>query len=229
MPNRVYNITKAAGMINGIALQPGQEFSLNTVLGDRSDTKNGWKLAPGIESGILTDMAGMGVDQVATTLFQAVLKADIAMETITRQKHTIHATYAEPGQDAMVSPDGPDLKFINNKTTPIYIFTNVDQKERYIEVSIYGEPLPAAETIVIKTVILKTTTPDKEKEYQKNDNLAQGTLIKVRAKMGGLVCETYREYYINGVLDHSVKLYSDTYEAFPELWEYSPDVKPPKQ
>lgn len=226
-PNRVFNIAKAADLINATVVQPGEEFSTNAILGNRSDPKNGWQPAPGYENGITTDQLGGGVCQVSTTLFLATLRADIATETMTRQKHTFKSHYVEPGQDATISSGSPDFKFVNSKSTPIYIFTKVDKTNKYIEVYIYGEPLPQNETIVVRTEIIKTTAPKVPKEYQKNAELPPGTLIKVRDANDGTVCSTWRDYYINGVLDHKVKIFSDTYKAYPELWQHSPDVTPP--
>ncbi len=227
-PNRMFNIAKAADLINAQVIQPGEEWSINNVLGNRSDPKNGWKEAPGYENGITTDQLGGGVCQVSTTLFLATLRADIATETMTRQKHTFRSHYVDPGQDATISSGSPDFKFVNSKSTPVYIFTKVDKTAKFIEVYIYGEPLPVGETIVIKTDIIKTTSPNPPVAYQKNSKLPAGTQpFKVRDKNDGIVCSTYREYYVNGKLDHRVKIFSDSYKAYPELWQHSPDVTPP--
>jgi hypothetical protein len=96
---RVFNITKAAGLLNGTIVMPGEIFSMNAVLGDRTYA-DGWQPAPAvIEGGAKTeDQPGGGVCQVSTTLYNAVIKSDL--EIVFRQAHSMKLGYVGGGLDA---------------------------------------------------------------------------------------------------------------------------------
>ncbi len=57
---------------------------------------------------------GGGVCQVSSTLYNAVVFAGIS--TTERHAHSYEPSYVTPGEDAMVSYGGPDMKFVNNST-----------------------------------------------------------------------------------------------------------------
>lgn len=95
--NRVFNIKKAANAINGLVLEPGEHFDCNAVLGDRT-AQNGWKEAPGIRNGKYENEYGGGVCQVSSTLFNAVMMADL--EITERHPHSWPMGYVDIGRDA---------------------------------------------------------------------------------------------------------------------------------
>lgn len=116
--NRASNVARAASLINGKILMPGDVFSFNDTVGRRT-VANGFKTAPEYVDGKTVDGIGGGTCQVSSTLYNAVLYADL--EIVTRTNHMFTVAYVANGQDATVADSGPDFKFKNNSPYPIKI------------------------------------------------------------------------------------------------------------
>lgn len=123
--NRSANINIAANAISGKVLMPGDIFSFNDVVGERSAEK-GYKMAKVIANDKLVDDLGGGVCQVSTTLYNAVLKANIA--SVERYHHSLPSTYVGLGMDATVAYGLLDYKFKNTLPYPIYIESALNNK-----------------------------------------------------------------------------------------------------
>lgn len=115
---RSHNISLSTLAINNHVVFPGEEFSFNKVVGERTKEK-GYKRAPVIVRGELTEDIGGGICQVSSTLFNAVSLRGIVM--IERYSHSRAVPYVPPGKDATVSWWGPDFVFKNNYSQPILI------------------------------------------------------------------------------------------------------------
>ncbi|MDD3224411.1 MAG: VanW family protein [Clostridium sp.] len=117
-PQRVTNITLATNAINGIVLMPGDTFSFNGVVGQRTAAK-GYQSAP-VDIGNTTGMGlGGGICQVSTTLYNAVLLAGV--KATVRVHHTIPSAYVPLGFDATVDYGNLDYQFKNTLNFPMYI------------------------------------------------------------------------------------------------------------
>ncbi|WP_052350123.1 VanW family protein [Virgibacillus sp. SK37] len=115
---RSHNISLAANAINNYVLFPGETFSFNKVVGERTKEK-GYKRAPVIVKGELAEDIGGGICQVSSTLFNAVdLKG---IQIVERYAHSREVPYVPPGKDATVSWWGPDFVFKNMYNQPILI------------------------------------------------------------------------------------------------------------
>lgn len=130
------NVRLASEAINGTVLKPGEEFSFNDTVGQRTEEK-GYQAAAAYSNGEVVQEIGGGVCQVSTTLYNAVLRA--GLKTTVRRSHTYEPSYVTPGQDATVSYGGPDYKFVNNSNTAIGI--RASYGDRVCTVSIYGIPI----------------------------------------------------------------------------------------
>ncbi len=130
------NVRLASEAINGTVLQPGEEFSFNEVVGERTEAK-GYQAAAAYSNGEVVQEIGGGVCQVSTTLYNAVIRS--GLKTTVRRSHTYEPSYVTPGQDATVSYGGPDYKFINNSNTAIGI--RASYSNQVCTVSIYGIPI----------------------------------------------------------------------------------------
>ena len=108
---RCANISVAAGKINGTVLYPGEEFSVYETIGPL-DAANGYELAGAYENGQTVQSYGGGVCQVSTTLYNAVILAEL--EVTERSNHSMIVTYVKPSMDAAIAGDYKDLKFVNN-------------------------------------------------------------------------------------------------------------------
>lgn len=130
------NVKLSAQAINGKVLQPGEEFSFNKVVGQRTEEK-GYKGAAAYNNGEVVEEIGGGVCQVSSTLFNTVLRA--GLKTTKRQSHTFEPSYVTPGCDATVSWNGPDYKFVNNTSAAIGI--RASYYDQTVTISIYGIPV----------------------------------------------------------------------------------------
>uniref|UniRef100_A0A7C2IDP5 Vanomycin resistance protein VanB n=1 Tax=Ammonifex degensii TaxID=42838 RepID=A0A7C2IDP5_9THEO len=129
--NRVYNISVAAGALNGLLVKPGEEVSFNKIVGPRS-SEAGYKTAPTIVNNEFVEALGGGVCQVSTTLYNAVLLA--GLEVVERHNHSLPVAYVSPGRDATVVYEGPDFRFRNNTGKFLYLRTLVQGNRLVIKI-----------------------------------------------------------------------------------------------
>lgn len=128
--NRISNVELASSKIDGFILYPGDLFSYNEVVGERT-LEGGFLPAPAYVDGDVKDEVGGGACQVSSTLYAATLFA--FLETVERTNHYFPVHYMQLGTDATVTiPDGGnimDLKFRNNRAYPIKIvaYSTVDE------------------------------------------------------------------------------------------------------
>ena len=134
--NRNINVRLAAEAINGTIVGPGEQFSYNTVVGERTEEK-GYKKAPAYSEGQVVQESGGGVCQISSTLYNAVIGA--GLRTDERTGHTFEPNYVTPGQDATVSYMEPDFKFTNTSKASICILARYS--DRVATVDIYGIPV----------------------------------------------------------------------------------------
>ncbi len=119
---RTENITIAAGVVDGTLLLPGETFSLNDTLGERTPEK-GYNEAPVISGGKLTIDYGGGVSQVATTLFNGMFFA--GLEDVEHKPHSFYISRYPEGREATVNFDNVDLEFTNDSPYGVLIEMDV--------------------------------------------------------------------------------------------------------
>ena len=116
--NRNKNIENGARLINDITLYPGESYSLLEHLSPWTEA-NGWYEAGTFENGKESKGLGGGICQVSTTLYNALLNAEL--EIVTRYNHSMTVTYVPLSADAAIAEGSKDLVFRNNTDAPIYI------------------------------------------------------------------------------------------------------------
>ncbi len=122
--NRVFNITKACQSLNGVVIEPGQEFSFNDTIGPMGE-ENGYLKATGFDSqGKLIQVSAGGMCQVSSTLYNVALLANL--EITERHPHSRRVYYVPADKDATVYYGSLDLKFINNTDEKIKITAEND-------------------------------------------------------------------------------------------------------
>ena len=116
--NRATNLRLACEALNGIILLPGDEFSYNKALGERTAEKGYLGAASYLNGETVTTLGG-GICQPSSALYMCTLYADL--EIVERTCHSYPSSYVPLGMDATVSWGGPDFRFKNNTAFPIRI------------------------------------------------------------------------------------------------------------
>lgn len=129
--DRLENVLLASSACNGTIIRPGEEFSFNETVGERT-TKRGYKKAYIFVGKKKEKGVGGGICQVSSTIYNAALDADL--EVTERHEHSQKVTYIELGKDATVS-DSLDLKFKN--TLDYAVKMEVTATEGYVAVNMY--------------------------------------------------------------------------------------------
>lgn len=185
---RKHNIKLASQSINNFLLDVGEEFSFNRVVGPRSE-RRGYKNAKIILDGEFVDGIGGGVCQVSTTLYNAVLLADL--KVLEYHPHSLPVSYVSPSFDAMVNSSFADLRFINNTSNPIIICSTTTFD--FIKIQIYGQKLDYS--VMRKSKVTGTILPDADQIIFDTDNqypeLTQGQSKQIRFAKNGLTSEGY--------------------------------------
>ena len=130
---RTHNLELAAGAVNGTIVRPGEIFSFNEVVGERT-TEKGYGAAPVYVGGRTENQTGGGVCQVASVIFYCTIKADL--EIVERWEHQYKPDYVPLGMDATVYWGDLDYRFRNNTTHPIRIDASVSNG--YVHVAFIG-------------------------------------------------------------------------------------------
>ena len=120
--DRTTNLQLAASKINGTVLMPGETFSYNQVVGERTIAA-GYKEAPIYVQGEVVDGLGGGICQITSTLYNAVLYANL--EIVERSNHQFVPSYVTASRDATVVYGSIDFKFKNNRDYPIKLVCSV--------------------------------------------------------------------------------------------------------
>jgi vancomycin resistance protein YoaR len=182
--DRTHNLRLAAGRINDVVLKPGQEFSYNSRVGERLANR-GFRDAPIFVNGKLEPGLGGGVCQVSTTLYNAVLLADVTV--VERHHHSRTIPYASPGRDATVAYGSRDFRIRNTFSTPIYITAHASSN--HLSISIYGSGSDK-KTVTVwssagawtehgeKTIIDKTLKPGARKVVDKGARGVSATVYR---------------------------------------------------
>ena len=133
--SRSANVDNGCRLINGITLYPGDEFSTYEAVSPFTES-NGYRMAGSYLNGKVVDSLGGGICQVSTTLYNAVLAAEL--QVTERHNHSMVVSYVEPSADAAIAESsGKDFRFVNNLEYPIYIEGYT--KNKHITINIYGK------------------------------------------------------------------------------------------
>ncbi len=210
---RKNNVRKALEAFNGMIIAPGQEISFNETTGARTE-ENGYKEANIILNGAYVKGSGGGACQSSTTLYNALLLADL--EILEVNHHSLPASYVPLSFDAMVSEGVSDLKFKNQFETPVYIKTFGDEKN--ISVEIYGKPFEEGEEIKTRAEFIKVlphsgdqVVPDTTGEFSKYV-LYKGEYYRQKYPKEGYESKGYIQYYKNGELVEEKQIRHDYYQ-----------------
>lgn len=187
------NVELALKFCNGLKLEPGEVFSFNDVVGP-STAEAGFMKAPVIAADkSMVDALGGGICQSSTTLYNAALMADL--EIVERYHHSFPVSYVPKGLDASIYYGSADLKFKNNKDTPIFIKTYSKGDRVYVE--IYGEPLPNGQYIKLESEVTHVEPAPKPRyvEDTKGKYVKPGQQKLHAQSRPGYKVKSYKVYY----------------------------------
>ena len=182
---RTNNVRLASAAVNGTILNPGEEFSYNNVVGERT-TERGYQSAGAYSGNEIIDEVGGGVCQPSSTLYMAVLRADL--EVTQRVNHSFTVAYTPLGEDATVSWGGPDFCFKNDTDYPIKILA--EQSNGQLTMTIVGTKT-SDKTVTTRTEVIETYTPQR---IEKKDNSMM--VGQSRVEVSGIPGYSTRTYKI---------------------------------
>jgi len=208
--NRTENLRLASSKINGTILAPGEIFSFNNTVGKRT-IEAGYKDAMIFRNGKVIPDIGGGICQVSSTLYNAVLYADL--EIVERSNHMFVVSYVPYGLDSTVYYGQTDFRFKNSTNWPIKIESWMTNDNR-LYFSIKGTNESVGKTVEIITEIVKTipfTT-----KYTEDPNLPEGEKKVTQAGQNGYVVNTYKVIKVNGTVKEKKKISTSTYQPLTE-------------
>ncbi len=208
--NRSGNLRLAANKINGKLLMPGEEFSFNEVVGKRT-IQEGYRNAKIYENGQVVDGLAGGICQISSTLYNAVLLANL--EITERRNHSFTSTYVPAGRDATVVYGTQDFKFKNSRNYPIKIEANV--ANGIAEFKIHG--IKEEVEYDIKIIPVTTQTIPYQTEYVPDATLQPGQQKLTQAGHSGCKVTTYIEKRLGGAVISKKVLSNDTYNAMKAI------------
>ena len=213
--NRCKNVSSGASHINGTVLYPGEEFSTYETVSPFTEA-NGYAMAGSYLNGEVVDSMGGGICQVSTTLYNAVLRAELNVTE--RSPHSMTVHYVDLSEDAAIAGTYKDFKFVNSTEYPIYIegYTTSDKK---ITFNIYGkETRDKNRTISFESQMVSETPATTILQ----EDAGQGIGYKAVSSKGssGYVAELYKIVKVNGVETDRIKVNKSTYKGTNRVVTY---------
>lgn len=205
--DRIGNLVTGAKKIADHVILPGQQFSMYDTVAPFTE-ENGYQNAGQYINAELVDGLGGGICQVATTLYDAVLEAELQVDE--RYPHSMTVSYVDKGMDAAIAEGYEDFKFTNNTNYPIYVDAYAGGGN--ISVAIYGhETRPSNRRIEFESQVIETFKPG-EAQTIYDDTLPAGKTNVTEAHTGYYV-EVWKHIYEDGTLVDSVKVNGSQYSA----------------
>lgn len=187
------NLKTGSSMLNGIILQPGEELSVYDSTAPY-DEEHGYAEGTAYENGQVVPSYGGGVCQVSTTLYNAVIYAEL--EVVERHPHSMTVDYVEPSRDAAIAGGLMDFRFKNSYDTPIYIYGEIDS-DNQLRMIIYGkETRPKNRTIEFESETL--SVDQYSVTYKINSSLNFGAMQYTGNPHTGREAQLWKVVYKDG-------------------------------
>lgn len=210
LKNRTTNLELASNKINGYVLLPGEEFSYNKVVGERTIAA-GYKEAAMYSGGEVVDGLGGGICQISSTLYNVAVKANL--DITKRSNHQFVTSYVDAGKDATVVYGSIDFKFVNTRKYPIKIMSTV--QNGIVEMKIFGVKEDVEYDIEIETETLNYI-PYSVK-YIEDPTLDAGIEKVKQYGAQGRKTKAYKVCRLNGVVVSKTLLSTDTYSPMNKI------------
>lgn len=208
--NRSTNLRLASDKINGTVVMPGEKFSYNKVVGERTIAA-GYKDAKIYSNGEVIDGLGGGICQISSTLYNSVVRANL--EIITRRNHQFVTSYLPAGLDATVVYGSQDFVFQNSRKYPIKIVSEV--KNGVAKIDIYGIKEDIEYNVELEPVVINYipfTT-----KYIEDSSLPSGKEVVDQKGANGVKTVTYKYLKLNGNIISKTTFTTDTYNPMQKI------------
>ena len=211
---RSVNIQNGCSKISGTLLNPGDYFSVTDAVTPFT-AENGYEPAPSYEENRVVNSYGGGICQVSTTLYNAVLKAEL--EVTARSNHTMAVSYVDLSKDAAIAEGSMDMCFVNTKDDPVYIIGYAYNGT--LSFTIYGhETRPSNRTIELVSVTTGTMEPSAAMLYA-NTEQNVGYINQTQSPHTGYTAELWKNVYVDGEQVDSIQINSSYYNAVGTIYE----------
>ena len=222
-PERMTNICLIVDAVNGHSFMPGEILSLNALTGERTPEK-GYKQAPAIRYGELTEEIGGGICQLSGTLFNAALLS--GLEILERHHHTWPSDYLPVGLDATITWPNKDLKVRNSTNWPVYIHATM--LDDTLTVTFYGEQRNGELRIELENNIYETIAPPPPVLIP-DDTRPEGYKRVLNKERADYHVRVYRKYYNGDTLTQKELIHTDRFYPIAGKYivgTYLPPVSP---
>ena len=208
--NRSNNLAISAEKIDGTIIIPGETFSYNQTVGERTIAA-GYKEAGAYAGGKVVQDVGGGICQTSSTLYNAALLANL--EIVDRSNHQFLTSYVDASRDATVAWGSIDFQFKNTRTYPIKI--EASAQNGVCEMTIYGIKEDKEYEVVIESEVL-SYIPFTTK-YENDDSLEEGEEVIEQSGYTGCTSEAYKILKLNGKVVSKTLLSKDTYDPMTRI------------
>lgn len=227
LANRQQNLMTSTSHFAGRRFAPGEVISALNLYGEVS-IANGYAVAGTYNNGAHTDEVGGGICQTTTTLYNAVMLAEL--EIVYRHNHSSLVTYIPPAMDAMVyAAGGSDFKFKNTSSDYIILDAYVNPDDTSITISIIGhEDHPSTHSVRYESEIISLTPPSVT--YIMDPTLPIGytsqnkTVLQNNSLLCGCSARCWKITTDNGVETRTLFTNTDNYRPMADTLRYSPDL-----
>ena len=208
--DRTTNLRIACQKLNNKVVLAGETFSYNKTLGART-IEAGYKNAKIYSNGQVVDGLGGGICQISSTLYNAVIDANL--DIVERRNHQFVTSYVEAGKDATVVYGTTDFRFKNTRKYPIKIIATA--QNGIATISIYGIKEDVEYDVSLE--VKKVSTIPYTTKYVEDPNLASGTEQVKQKGSNGQKTETYLVKRLNGKVVSREVISRDTYNAMQRI------------
>lgn len=208
--DRSANVANGCNLVNGTTVYPGETFSMYNEVKPFTQ-ENGYYMAGSYLNGMVVDSIGGGICQVSTTLYNAVLLAEL--EVTQRYSHSMIVSYVKPSSDAAIAESaGKDFTFVNNTKYPIYIEGRTQDKN--ITFTIYGVEYRAKNrTVEYESEVLSETRSEADKIIV--DTSKPVGYVSVQSGHTGYKAQLWKIVKEDGVEVSKTKVNSSSYAMSP--------------
>lgn len=204
---RYKNVENGADKINGSVVYPGEQFSVYETVSP-FDAENGYELAGSYENGTTVQSYGGGICQVSTTLYNAVILAELQVDE--RFNHSMIVNYVKPSMDAAIAGTSKDLKFTNNTDAPIYIEGYTSGGQIYF--NIYGEETrPSNRVVTFESETTSQTNPGVSLRADGGHGI--GYFATVQSPHTGYTAKLWKVVTVDGKEESRTEFNSSRYNA----------------